>query len=437
LILIGENAAFSQGLPSPTLDLIYSKGVQALNEGRYDDAVKDLLQAESLQPPSDPRQSDLQYDLGLALFRLERYRDAVPRFLRAARSPSLEAKAHYFAGLALVRQGRMAEARAELEKVGPGSDSSEVAAPAHELIQTISAGPEKKRLSLKASIGLQYDSNVILLPDDASTPSGISNRRDYRAVGALQAGLQLIRSVRWDGGMDYHFYQSLHRDLDRYNIQIHDIGLKVIHQPSLRPYRFDFLYRFADVRVDQTDYLRSHTLGWGMDVLEGTTHRTRLEYRYRNKDFIQTELFPGQNERSGINHAVGLTQDYFFAGQQGDLSVGYTFDRDITRGDDWDYQGHRFLLGLIAPPAWIGGWAQPSVTAEAVVRPYGNSSSLSSATQPEKRKDTIQIYAVNVSRAITPRLSGTVQYLYNINASNLDAFAYHRQVASVYLTAAY
>jgi len=436
-ILTTATAVSAQNLPSPVLDLVFSKGVQALNDGKYDEAVRELSQAESLQPASDPRRAELQYDLGLALFRLERYPEAGLRFLQAAQSPAWETKAHYFAGLALVRQGRFEDARAELEKAGSGGDSAEVAAPARDLIHSIAAGTDKKRLSLKASIGGQYDSNVILLPDDATLPSGISNQNDFRMVGALQAGFEMIRFARWTGGVDYRFYQSLHRNLDRFNIQIHDIGLKLIHQPSPRPYRFDFLYRYADVRADQMDYLRSQTAGWGMEVSEGSNHQTRLEYRYRNKNFIETDIFPGQDDRSGINHAVGLNQDYFFAGRQGNLSMGYTYDREITRGKDWDYQGHRFHLGLIAPPAWIGGWAQPSVSAEAVVRPYGNPNSLTAAAASEKRKDTIRIYSVAVHRAFTPRLSGTVQYLYNINASNLDLYSYHRQITSVYLTASY
>lgn len=439
LTLFGLNAAFAQGLPSQPFDLAFSKGVHALNEGRYEEALKNLLEAESIAPPSDSQQAELQYDLGLTFFRLERFREAAPRFLRAAaQSPEREANARYFAGAAFYRQGLLEEARDELEKVGPAENSSAVAAPARELIGKIDAArPEGKRLTMKAGVGWQYDSNVVLLPDDAPIPSGISDKKDLRTVGTLQAGFQLIRSARWNGSLDYRFYRSWHQDLDPFNVQSHDLGVSMSHRPVPRPYRFEFLYRFSDARVDQDDYLRTHTAGWGMEVAADPARRTRLEYRYRNKDFIESDLFPDQGERTGINHAVGLSHDRFFAGNQGDIAISYAYDRDITRGDDWDYQGHRFHLGLIAPPAWIGGWAQAALEAEAVFRPYGNPNSLSNATPPEKRKDTIRTYTVTVSRSFTPRLSGAVQYLYNNNASNLDAFDYHRRIASVFVTAAY
>jgi hypothetical protein len=439
-MLFGADAAFAQGLPSPAFDLAFSKGVNALNEGRHEEALKGLLEAESIAPPSDPRQAELQYDLGLALFRLERFKEAAPRFLRAAaQSPELEANARYFAGVAFYRQGLMDEARDELEKVGTAANPSAVAGPARDLLGKIDAAarPERKRLILKAGVGGQYDSNVVLLPDDAPIPSGISDEKDMRMIGTFQAGFQPIRSARWDGSVDYRFYQSWHQDLNQFNVQNHDVGVSLGHRPSPRPYRFEFFYRFSDARVDQEDYLRTHTAGWKMDLSAGEAHRTRLDYRYQNKDFIKSDRFPGQDERSGINHAVGLSHDHFFAGQQGDLAVGYTYDRDITRGDDWNYQGHRFRLGLIAPPAWIGGWAQPALEAEAVFRPYGNPNSLSAKTPPEKRKDMIQNYTLTLSRPLTPWLSVAAQYLYNTNASNLDAFDYHRQVASVFVTVAY
>ena len=439
LMLFGAGAAFAQGLPSQAFDLAFSKGVNALNQGRYEEALKSLLEADALAPPSDPRQAELQYDLGLALFRLDRFREAAPRFLRAAaRSPEREANARYFAGVAFYRQGLLEEARDELEKVGTAANASSVAAPARDLIGQIDAArPEGKRLTLKAGLGWQYDSNVVLLPDDAPIPSGISDKKDVRTVGTFQAGLQLIRSTRWDGSLDYRFYQSRYQDLDPFNVQSHDLGVIMSHRPSLRPYRFEFLYGFSDARVDQRDYLRTHTLGWKMDAAADPARRTRLEYRYQNKDFLKSDLFPGQGERTGINHAVGLSHDHFFAGQQGDLAIGYTYDRDITRGNDWDYRGHRFRLGLIAPPDWIGGWAQAALEAEAVFRPYGNPNSLSNARPAEKRNDRIQTYTLTLSRPFTPWLSGTAQVLYNINASNLDAFDYRRRVASVFVTAAY
>lgn len=439
LLILSVGVGYAQTLPSESYDLALSKGIHALNNGQYEEALKDLLDAESISPPSGPQQAELQYNLGLALFRLERFKEAAPRFLRAAaQSPDLEANARYFAGAAFYRQGLMDDARDELEKVGTAANPSAVAGPAHDLLGRIGAARlERKRLTLKAGIGVQYDSNVVLLPDDAPIPSGISDKKDVRMVGTFQAGFQPIRSARWDGGIDYRFYQSWHQDLNQFNVQNHDVGVSLGHRPSPRPYRFEFFYRFSDARVDQEDYLRTHTAGWKMDLAAGPADRMRLEYRYQNKDFIESDRFPGQDERSGINHAVGLSHDHFFVGQQGDLAIGYTYDRDITRGDDWDYQGHRLHVGLIAPPDWIGGWAHPALEAEAVFRPYENPNSLSAKTPPEKRKDMIQTYTLTLSRPLTPWLSVAARYLYNINASNLDAFDYHRQIASVFVTAAY
>ena len=116
---------------------------------------------------------------------------------------------------------------------------------------------------------------------------------------------------------------------------------------------------------------------------------------------------------------------------------GYTFDQDSTSGNDWDYQGHRLDLGLRLPASVTGGWVEPSLKAELTLRFYENPNSRSTKAPPEKREDTIQTYTLVLSRTLTKWLSGSVQYLYNNNASNIRAYRYDRQIVGFTLTATY
>ena len=166
------------------------------------------------------------------------------------------------------------------------------------------------------------------------------------------------------------------------------------------------------------------------DVTGSPARLTDLRYRYQNKDFRESDRFLNNDDRTGINHAVGLSRYWFFAKKKGNLHGGYTYDQDYTRGDDWDYQGHQFRLGATLPPFFL----QPSLEAEVTLRRYNNPNSLSPETPREEREDTIQVYTLTLQRWFTPWLSGTVQYLYNNNTSNIEAYDYDRQIVSVSVT---
>ena len=68
---------------------------------------------------------------------------------------------------------------------------------------------------------------------------------------------------------------------------------------------------------------------------------------------------------------------------------------------------------------------------------HENTNSLSDPVSPKKREDTAQLYTLTLHRSFTKRLSGAIQYLYNINASNIGAYDYDRQVISISVTAAF
>jgi hypothetical protein len=189
--------------------------------------------------------------------------------------------------------------------------------------------------------------------------------------------------------------------------------------------------------VDGENYLRTQTGRWTMEVERKPSRQARLEYRYQNKDFLESDVFPGNEERTGINHAVGISGRHFFSGRKGNVRWGYTYDRDLTRGEDWDYQGHFIILGLELPAERLGGWADLILEANGGLRRYDNPNSFSTETPQQEREDTEQIYTATVSRAMTRYFSGSVQYLYNKNVSNIEAFEYVREIISVSLTAAF
>ena len=413
-------------------------GITAYHLGRYDVAASELLLAEAAEKES-ARKALNQYYLGLVFYKQEQFDKAAPRLLRAAGlSPELSASAHYLAGVALYRQGRTDEAKDSFEAAIRANPSTPAAESSRKFLDEMGgSGLKPRRWHLAATAAVQYDSNVILLPENTPTPTAISDESDVRSIGMLQARLRLFETGRFTGLADYSYYQSRHQDLGQFDVQNHDIGLTFGHAPSPRPYRFEFGYALSDAFVDGENYLRTQTGRWMMEVERKPSRQTRLEYRYQNKDFLESDLFPGNEERTGINHAVGISGRHFLSDRKGNVHWGYTYDRDITRGEDWDYQGHFINLGLELSAERLGGWADLILEAHGGLRRYDNPNSFSTETPRQEREDTEQIYTATVSRAMTRCFSGSVQYLYNKNVSNIEAFEYIREIVSVSLMFAF
>lgn len=413
----------------------FDLGVVAFHLERYEEALAELFKAESSEPESGTRQAMTQYYLGLTFQKLERFNEATSKLLRAAAlSPELTSNAHYLAGVAFYRQGIWDEAEDAFKKVIQTVPGSPMASSSRMYLKEIEQSrPNAKAWRVAASLTAQYDSNVILLPGDAPLPQAISGKSDLRWVGMVEGILKVFENARWTGTAKYNLYQSWHQDLHAFNVQNHDLGLMILHRRPNRPYQFQFGYDFSDALLDSGEYLLTHTGSVTAGFSRNRSRLTEVHYRYRHKDFRASDLFPNNDRRTGINHAAGINQYWFFFEQKGNFHGGYTYDRDLTAGDDWDNRGHRFNLGVTLPPFYV----QPALEAELTLRKYDHSNSLSTKTPPEAREDTIQLYTLTFSRSFTGWLSGAVQYLYNINASKIGAYDYVRQIVSISVMATF
>jgi tetratricopeptide (TPR) repeat protein len=403
--------------------------------GRYDVALAALLKADKLDTGEDQRQAMIQYYLGLTYHKMERFQEAAPKLLRAAAlSEELSVQARYLAGVAFYRQGLFEDAAEEFNEVIGREPSSEQAASAKQFLNEMEkTKPLRKPWGVSVSLGAQYDSNVILLPDPFPLPEGISNEGDVRLVGVLQGSYGFLETTRWLGGVKYSIYQSLHQDLDEFNVQSHDLGLSFLHRIPAMPYQFRFTYDLMDVLLDGEAYLIGHAAGLTTVLRPGLNGQTDILYRFQSRDFRESDRFPNNDDRTGTNHAAGVSHGRSVFGWGLRVQAGYTFDLESADGDDWDYRGHRLDLGLMFPRFYV----DPSIKAELTIRNYDHPNSLSSDTPPDHREDTVQVYTVTLQRPINRWLTGTAQYAVQMNSSNIEVYDYDRQIVSVSVTAGF
>ncbi|MBI3598823.1 MAG: tetratricopeptide repeat protein [Nitrospirae bacterium] len=408
----------------------FDLGVAAYHTKRYNESVAEFSLAEPLSEESPTRQATIHYYLGLNDLQLKRFSEAATQFVRAIPlSAELATGGYYHAGVAYYRQKIWDEAKDAFNEVIEMSPDSAMAQSARAFLKEIEIAATKenvakgKRWNFLTSFAIQSDSNVVLLPADAPLPNGIANQSDIRAVVVLQGGFTFFERSRFTGVAQYQIYQSLHKELNQFNVQSHDLGLILKRQP------FDFAYHFSDARVDSNNYLQTNLLQVAIDLIKNPIRTTRFEYRFSDKQFVNSIAFPNNSDRTGTNNALGASFTQTVSDNGVKVNVGYTVDKESARADDWDYLGHRADLSVRAPSAIFRDFFEPSLKIEGTVRLYDNPSS-SSSTQ-EKRKDQIQTYTLTFTHTFKKGLSGSLSYQHNQNGSNINDFDYQRETVSI------
>lgn len=309
------------------------------------------------------------------------------------------------------------------KKLAPGT---ELSAKAEEYLRTIRKTAPPKPWSLNITAGGQYDSNVILNPTGGPLPEGISHKSDWRAVVSLQGRYKFLKDERTEVSAGYSLYQSLHAKLSDFNISDHvfDATATYVLSPVVT---LKGMYAFEYVFAGGDGYDAAHSISPSVIISEGKGFTAKLEYRYRTNNYMNTDVFTDNSDRTGHNHLFGVTQNiplYSFLSAR----VAYFHDEESTRKDFWDYSGDKVVAGLTA------------------IMPYRTLLNLEGeyydvrydGIRPpaeERRKDrtyTVSAYAV---KQLTPKYSVTVGQLYTTNKSNVPDFAYNRAITSLFFNA--
>lgn len=372
----------------------------------------------------DPDHPMVYYYQGLIHYQLRQYKQAPPLFQRARElAPQLSLTAHYYAGISFFRQGLYTQAEQEFERAIATDPQSEVAQSAQAFLDTI---VERERLTKKwglfASTAIEYDDNVVLRTDGQDLgPLGISDEGDFRHTFLLQGEYTPVRTDRTKIGANYLFFQSLHYDLAQFDIQTHMLNAfasYLIEPVQLRlDYRYDFTF------LGGSRFLERHSAAPSTNVVLGPSTLTSLQYQYQ-----QINRFDDP-ERNGHNHAFLFNQFFLFDHKTRILRIGYTFDKENTAGDPFDFQGHRFSIGFTTPLFWK---LKNNVEFSYLLRNYDNSSS--GLVENKRRRERQQTYSIGFFRDVGKYFTLSFRYTGIINDANIETFEYTRNIYSLSLS---
>lgn len=415
-------------LDAAALDL----GVTRTQTGDYAGAIAPLEQARR-----DPAlEANASLFLGLAHLRLGNLEEARQSFARASRDPKLRVAADYYLGVVAYQQREWSEAQKRFSDVVAVNPRSDMGGEASAFLDRLQQG-EDKIYHVFGGSSLQYDSNLQLSPGDDTikTAQGLKGHDDDgRFTIAAGAAVSPVRNERLHLILGYEFFQSLHFDLTRFNIQNHRAeaqiatGWEFVRTGFLA--RYDFYARKEKIRK----FLQQATTIPWLAFDEGSVGRVELYYRFRLRDFLDNDFA----ERDGFNHAAGARQFIYLGGTDRYISAGYQFDREDPdaalstttdpRGPDrFAYDGQEVNLGA---GVTLPGEVRTDV-GYAYRREQYPSGSLNGFPDPEGRLDKVHYIVLVLRRPIGPYLQIVAGYFATFNGSNDPNFEYDRHIGSI------
>ena len=455
-------ALFQQAVTSDPNDIraLYYRALGYGHAGRYEEAAADLRRVVAANDPAIERD---HLELGYALYRLGRLDEAAAELELAVKregrsrgeaelmlgivesrrgnydaarssltsaaehSPEKTVAARYYRGLASLRAGDADEASEDFTWVRDNGGDTEFARQSASFLANLSTAPAGKRYLVYAGLAFEYDSNVALAPDNdnlAENTYGISDESDGRAVITAGGRYAVIAKPNFQLTAGYGFLQSLHFDLERFDVQTHKLGSEA--QYVRGPLTLGTAVGYEHSMLDEHNLLDGATLLPWARYTEGSFGRVEAYYRMRYRNF---NLDPYDPIRDAFNHAAGIRQFFSLGAIDRSIIIGYRFDTDVAEDDDgelFNYDGHQFEAGI--------DWAFTRGTLAGLLYAY----KLEDYSKESLfRDDDEHSVIARVEQRLCDHLYLIGAYVFRRNISDQDSFDYTRHITSLGVEARY
>jgi hypothetical protein len=291
---------------------------------------------------------------------------------------------------------------------------------AEEILEICEGKTVKKPYRVDLILGSQYDSNVIVEPENP--PVSADEKSDYRALVYIKASGAPVRRRTIDLNIDYSFYQSLHGELDDYNVHHHklnpqlDLKVSNLIKPSA-----GYNLAYSSLGGDSYSFINS---GYAKVLIkESQMLSTDVIYEYSDNEYWNTEVCFTNSLRTGHKNSIGITQNFSF--QRVTAKIYYFADYTRAEAPYWAYDGDRggTALGTNIIP-FINIHLSGEYNERRYLEDYPGFG--------KKRVDKMQQYSFGINYRISKRIAVILNYLYTRNKSNLDIFDYKRHITSIF-----
>jgi len=263
-------------------------------------------------------------------------------------------------------------------------------------------------IDVTLAAGLQYDDLVTVDELDQSLDEG-----DAAAVLDLDLEYEKRFSQGTDLDIGYSLSQKSYFDLSAFDLQIHNFSLGV--KQNFEDFDVGVRSYAVHARLDNEGLLNfQHVSPYVTTFLTERTY-LRAGYYYRNKEF------PDNPDRDGKVHAGDADFYFFLNGTTNYVVVGYAYEREDARTEEFDFDGQRLSLRWSRRFDWYGD-RPVRLRLDWRLERRDYDSFTPSIGVP--RDDDRQRWRARFDFPITRSLTGLLSYQHRSHDSNLPAADY-------------
>jgi len=431
----------------------YRLGLAQLAQGKPEPALANMKDFYE-QNPSNPY---VVRGYAEALFQNKKYQEAIPVFEKAATlDKTFQPRSYYYTGMAKYFTGQAGPAIDDLEKARKmepqsreGKNAGSFLADLEKNIREVS-GMEKqasvtaipgrptkeKPWAVSLSAGMEYDSNIALIPSEQTRPSDISSDGDWRAVYSLGGVYEFVNTGKNFFGAQAGIYGTQQFKDNMFNVQ--SGGVSLYYKGNIAD---TFQVRLTPF-VSQT-LLQASSYSWTYGITPGVSWQpvrwtwTDLNYTYSKAAFTEAPQYPEEN-RNGKNHNVNLRQNLsfpsLFIAERTTFFAGW-LNYGVSETDGSSYAYHSEGFGVMAQQEFPRDFT--FLVSYGYNKTKYDNGNIRSATN-EKRNDTGQTVTANVFKKLDmllKNLSAYAGYRWFKNDSNIqNYYSYSSNTYSVGLT---
>jgi len=401
-------------------EIAAAKGSYALETGDFPSAATFFKNALEVKP------GDRAATIGLATAysRAGNFPDAKGILLQALASDPSDARVSYELGIVMYKLGEPKEAKDFFAAVIEGRADDTLKSAARRYLDIIAgkALDEKKGLSIGLMGGLQYDSNVILEPDNPSTTRP-ERKSDWRAVLSLDGRYRFLKTEKTTADAGYQFYQSVHRVLHGFNIQQHSLKLAAAYDLS-STVKAGVKYTFSYALAGGSRFSVVNETVPFVTVSFTPASLTEFHFICDQTRYMNSALFPLNAQQSGTGRTGGFLHTMRF-GASSSANIGYDYVAEEANERFWSYRGNKGQVGLQI--------RRGPYTAVLSASYYDRKYRDLFAGYTDRRHDGVREYSLDVSRNIAKDLDISLSGLHAIDDSNLPIYVYTRNILGLFV----
>jgi tetratricopeptide (TPR) repeat protein len=433
-------------------DIAFQLGALHFNQEAYEQAEPLLRQVFR----SEPNRPNLGYYLGFIEYRKKNYREALRFFEANVPSDNNFAQlTKFYSGLAMTSLGFPREGQGQIEQALQLQPTSSLTAPAQKFGEILTTAAQREKFfNGELRLGLYYDTNVPVVPVSSSDlvtqaiQDDQGRRKSSGELVSLNLSYTFLKKLDWEGAISYRFLQTYNNHLTEFNTQDHTPTIALAYRSSWgdMPLIYGSQFSYDFITLGNTRFSQRWILNPYVTLVESqsadVSHSTTMQFRFQAKDFFHDEDViqgppVGRSEvRDALGYSAGPVHFVVFGEGRHFLKLGYQFDYDNAEGNNWTYSGNRLIFGAqYTLPPW--GWdMRLRYDLEVSWRSYKYKNTLLPATAPGtvKQRAREPVILLGAHKDFLANLTGSLEYLFDWNRSNLDPYTYKRHVITTSLT---